>query len=72
MLDNNQRGHPLKYQRFGSSNNFVKVTGRTSRQCIECKTDLGEEETKHGILTYVDQVIVNPVNFPVFEKEVRT
>ena len=30
MLDNNQRGHPLKFQRFGSSNNFVKVTGRTS------------------------------------------
>ena len=48
MLDNNQRGHSLKFQRFGSSNNFVKVTGRT----------------------YVDQVIVNPVQFPVFEQEV--
>ena len=32
MLDNNQRSHPLKFQRFGSSNNFVQVTGRTSRQ----------------------------------------
>ena len=69
MLDNNQRGHPLKFQRFGSSNNFVKVTGRTSKRCIECKEDIGEEDTKHSVLTYVDQVIVNPINFPVFEKE---
>ena len=29
MLDNNQRGHPRKFQCFGSSNKFVKVTGRT-------------------------------------------
>ena len=26
-LDNNQKGHPMKYQRFGKSNRFVKVTG---------------------------------------------
>jgi hypothetical protein len=26
-LDNNQKGHPLKYQRNGTSNKFVKVTG---------------------------------------------
>ena len=70
ILDNNQRGHPLKFQRFGSSNNFVKVTGRTSKRCIECTEDIGEEDSKHSILTYVDQVLVNPINFPVFEKEV--
>ena len=70
ILDNNQRGYPLKFQRFGSSNNFVKVTGRTSKQCTECKTDIGEEYTKHSVLTYVEQVIVNPINFPVFEKEI--
>ena len=70
MLDNNQRGHPLKFQRFGSSNNFVKVTSRTSKQCNISSTDLGEEDTKHCVLTYVDQHIVNPVNFPVFELEV--
>ena len=70
MLDNNQRGHPLKFQRFGSSNNFVKVTGRTSKQCNLSSTDLGEEDTKHCVLTYVDQDIANPVNFPVFELEV--
>ena len=26
-LDNNQKGNPLKYQRYGKSNKFVKVTG---------------------------------------------
>ena len=69
MLDNNQRGHPLKFQRYGSSNNFVKVTGRTSKQCIECMEDIGEEDTKHCVLSYVEQAIVNPINFPIFEKE---
>ena len=70
MLDNNQRGHLLKFQRVGSFNNLVKATGRTSKQCTECKTDIGKEDTKHSVLTYVDQVIVNQVNFPVFKKEV--
>ena len=70
MLDNNQRGHPLKFQRFGSSNTFVKVTGRTSRKCTECEIDIGEENGKHCVLTYVDQSIPNPINFPNFELEV--
>lgn len=35
-----------------------------------CETDLIEEDGKHSVLTYVDQVIANPVNFPVFENEV--
>ena len=38
MLDNNKREHPLKYHRFGRSHKFVKVDGRTSKQCIEYKT----------------------------------
>ena len=67
-LDNNQRGHPLKYQRYGSSNNFVKVTGRTSMKCIRCTTDIGVENEKRAPLSYVDKLIVNPVNFPVFER----
>ena len=71
MLDNNQRGHPSKFQRFGSSNKFVKVAGRTSKQCVVCKRDLGEEDNKHSVLNYVDQVIVDPVDFPIFEIEVN-
>ena len=45
MLDNDQRGHPLKFQRFGSSNKFMKVKGRTLKQCVVCERYLGEEET---------------------------
>ena len=33
-MDNNQRGYPLKYQRFRSSNTFVEVTVRT---CVKGK-----------------------------------
>ena len=69
-MDNSQRGHPLKFQRFGSSNTFVKVTGRTSHKCTECEIDFGEENTKHCVLTYVDQKIPNPIHFPNFELEI--
>ena len=61
----------LKFQRFGSSNKFVKVTGRTSKKCVTCDIDLGEENDKHSVLTYVDQAIVNPVDFPIFELEIN-
>lgn len=33
-MDNNQRGRPLEYQRFGSSHRLMKVTGRT---CVQYK-----------------------------------
>ena len=70
MLNNNQRGHPFKFQRFGSSNTFVKVTGRTSRKFTGCETDIGEENNKNCVLTYIDQAIPNPINFPNFELEI--
>ena len=70
MLDNNHRGHPLKFQHFRSSNHFMKVTGKTSRKFTVCETDLGEENSKHCILTYVDQSILNPVNLPNFGSEI--
>lgn len=69
-LDNNQIGHPLKYQRYGSSNNFVKVTGRTNMKCNRCIVNIGDENEKRVPISYVDQLIVNSVKFPVFEKEV--
>ena len=65
-----QKGHPLKFQRFGSSNRFVKVTGRTVRYCILCEDNLGEESSKRVPITYIDQQIINPINFPIFEKEI--
>ena len=47
MLDNNQRGHPLKFQRVRRSNKIVNVTGRMSREFTVCETDVGEERSKH-------------------------
>ena len=32
-LDNNQKGHNKKFQRDGTSNDFIKVTGRYFRSC---------------------------------------
>ena len=69
-LDNNQSGNPVKHQRWGSSNNFVKVTGRTCRECIECTTDIGDEREKRVMISYVDQAVVNPIGFSIFEKDV--
>ena len=70
MLDNKQREQLLKFRCFRSSNNFVKVTGRTSKECTVSETNLGEEDNKQCVLTYVYQVIFNLVQFPVFKQEV--
>ena len=70
-LDNNQRVHPLKYQRFGSSNTFVKVTGRTCYKCITCNDDIGNKNEKRVPLTYVNQSIADPINFSIFEKDIE-
>ena len=68
-LDNNQKGHPKKFQRFGSSNRFVKVTGQTARNCVLGNIYLGEENSKRVHITYIDQKIMNLVDFPVFGNE---
>lgn len=65
-LDNNQKGYPLKFQRGGSSNKFVKVTGTCIRECIETTTEI------HSIcdrveLLYTNQPIPSPPLMPTFE-----
>ena len=70
MLDNNHKGHPKKIQRFGSSNRFIKVTDRTSKNCILYEEDLGQNNSKRVPITYIDQMIINPVNVPALEKEI--
>ena len=67
-LNNNQKGHPRKFQSFGSSNRFVKVTGRTVRKCLLYEDNLGEENSKRVPITYTNQKIMNPVYFPIFDK----
>ena len=60
----------MKFQRYVSSNKFLKVTRRTSRQCIICNLDISEENDNHAPLPYMDQHIVNPIGFTAFEKKV--
>ena len=63
-LDNNQKGHPLKYQRFGQSNKFVKVTGSVIKECI-----IFDDKSIHGrsILTYISQKVPSPFLMPHYE-----
>ena len=65
-LDNNQKGHPKKFQRFGSSNKFVKVTARYFRQYSPYITD--KEDTNEKVsITYVQQSIPSPDPMAPFE-----
>ena len=66
-LDNNQKGHPSKFQRFGSSNTFVKVTARYFRQFIPYISDVNTKDI-HSSITYVDQQIPSPNPMIPFEK----
>lgn len=70
ILYNNQRVCPIKFHCFSSLINFVKITGRASRKCTVCETVAGEENGKHCMLTYVDQVEPNPMIFLNFELEI--
>ena len=70
-LDNNQKGYCVKYQRFGKSNNFVKVTG-----CVMKKynySSLEDNEVCDKVeLTYCTQSIPSPSGMPHFENTVMT
>ena len=41
-IDNNQKGHELTFQKFGSSNKFVKVAARFVRKTVNFNVDIGE------------------------------
>ena len=47
----------------------MKVTGRTTRNCILCDHICEEENSKRVSINYIDQRIMNPLNFPIFEQE---
>ena len=64
-LDNNQKGHPLKYQRFGSSNKFVKVTGFIVKEFI-CDDLLLDQRMKCDI-SYINQKIPSAFLMPHYE-----
>ena len=65
-LDNNQKGYPLKFQRDGTSNKFVKVTGTCLRECMEASKEI-YAITNTTKLLYVNQPIPSPTDMPRFE-----
>ena len=66
ILDNNQKGHPSKFQRYGSSNKFVKVTARYFREFIPYISNINTTN-KHTKITYVNQQIPSPDPMLPFE-----
>ena len=59
-LDNNQKGHPLKYQQFGSSNKFVKVTGSVIKEFTDF--DINHDKSGRSRVTYVNQAVPSSYN----------
>ena len=69
VLDNNQKGNCKKYQRNGSSNEFVKVTGRFFKECYLFKVDSHINKASidgHVPITYINQVIPSIYLLPAF------
>ena len=56
-MDNNQKGHPRHYQRCGSINRYVKVTGRTIRKCLLDTSEVVVGEHRKALWVDVDQPI---------------
>ena len=66
-LDNNQKGHPMKYQRFGTFNWFIKVTGCVLKKFYS-NLDQNQIYIESVSITYTNQDIPSPTNMPLFEK----
>ena len=69
VMDNNQKGHPLRHQRKGSSNKFVKVTGRCFREFndVDDKAGCMRHNRHHIKLEFLDQKIPSMHNMSPFE-----
>ena len=65
-LDNNQKGFPLKYQRNGSSNRFIKVTATCIKECITVSPlyDIISNPVK---VTYFNQAVPSPLGMAKYE-----
>ena len=72
ILDNNQKGFGVKFQRNGRTNDYIVVTSRLVRHC----EDIIIEETIPPLsenipLTYINQVIPSMYKMPHFERLVQ-
>lgn len=66
-IDNNQKGNNLKYQQYGSSNNYIKVTGSVIIKYKYCEEPVKAIEA-FAAVTFVNQDIPSPYLFPHFDK----
>ena len=58
-LDNNKKGHPLKFKQFGTSNKFVTVTNRFFRKVTDYELIYTNTTSKFEI-TYENKNIPSP------------
>ena len=65
-IDNNQKGFGLKYQRFGSSNNYIKVTGCVIKRHLNYTPAIDDIENE-AHLTYYEQNIPSPHKMMKYE-----
>ena len=67
-LDSNQKGFPNKFQQFGSSNTFIKVTGSCLKHAFlfEETVTYGDGVSKHAT-THVNQIMPPRFKMPCFE-----
>ena len=72
MMDNNQKGNNMKFQRNGRSNKFITITGRSFRHCNLFNTselDIDEDaiDKCKVPITYINQKIPSMFDMPGFE-----
>ena len=67
-LDNNHKDFPNKFQRFGSSNTYIKVTGIFLKHTFlfEEPGTSGDGLNKHAI-THLNKIMPPPFKMPCFE-----
>ena len=65
-LDNNQKGFPLKFQRNGSSNRFIKVTATCIKECIPV-SPLYNDIRNDTKVTYFNQAVPSPLGMAKYE-----
>ena len=68
VLNNNQKGNELHYQRNGQSNKFVTVTGRFLKKFVTVDDVFESVNATKVPLTYVNQAVPSMVRMPRFKK----
>ena len=65
-INNNQKGFSLKYQRCGTANNYIKVTGCVIKSFFYCN-EIPQTMPNSTSITYCNQIIPSPLNMSKYE-----